>query len=212
MVQIALIGAGRMGQAIARLASAAGHEVILSNSRGPDTLLDLAQDLGPKVSAANVSDAIKAADLVILATPWGKTKDAVSTIKDWNGKIVVDTTNNRAGPQIFDIGGIPSSMVVAGYLPGARVVKAFNHNAIHVFAEALESKSEANALYVSGDDAQAKKVVAEFISSIGGEPIDAGDLGTGARLYGTGGVLPGNPLEMLRPAEARAKLTEAMGK
>ncbi|MGV2181461.1 NADPH-dependent F420 reductase [Rhizobium rhizogenes] len=212
MVRIALIGAGRMGQAIARLASAAGNDVILTNSRGPDTIVDLARELGANVSAASVIDAVATADLVILATPWRQTKQAVSVVKDWNGKIVVDTTNNRAGPEIFDIGGIPSSLVVAGYLPGARLVKAFNHNAIHVFAEALANNSGANALYISGDDPEAKKVVAEFIAGIGGEAIEAGDLKTGARLYGTGGVLPGHPLEMLTPAEARAKLAEAKSK
>lgn len=201
-----------MGQAVARLALDAGHEVMLANSRGPDTLKDLIAELGPKASAATVAEAVAAADLVVLGTPWGKTRDAVSVVSDWNGKIVVDGTNNRAGPEIFDIGGIPSSIVVAGFMPGARVVKAFNHNAIHVWSEALASKKPANALYVAGDDADAKRVVSEFISGIGGEPIDAGNLETGGSLYGAGGTLRILPLEMMTPAEARTKLEEARAK
>lgn len=211
-VRIALIGAGRMGQAVARLALAAGHDVVLANSRGPDTLNDLIATLGPRASAASVADAVAGADLVVLGTPWGKTKDAVSAVADWQGKIVVDGTNNRAGPEIFDIGGIPSSVLVASYMPGARVVKAFNHNAIHIWSEALANRSPANALYVSGDDAEAKKIVSKFIAEIGGEPIDAGDLATGGGLYGAGGKLQIMPLQMMTPAEAKAKLEEARGK
>lgn len=211
-MQIALIGAGRMGQAVARLAIKAGHEVVLANSRGPDSLSELIKELGSQASAASVTDAVAGADLVVLGTPWGKTKDAVSAVADWTGKIVVDGTNNRAGPQIFDIGGITSSIVVAGFMPGARVVKAFNHNAIHIWSEALANGSDRNALYVSGDDADAKKFVSDFIAQIGGEPIDAGDLETGGNLYGAGGTLKILPLEMMTPAEARAKLEEARAK
>lgn len=212
LLRIALIGAGRMGQAVARLALDAGHEVVLTNSRGPDTLGDLVKELGPHASAANVIDAVAGADLVVLGTPWGKTRDALSAVSDWRGKIVVDGTNNRAGPEIFDIGGVPSSIVVTGYMPGARVVKAFNHNAIHVWYEALASKSQANALYVAGDDVDAKRIVSSFISDIGGEAIDAGSLEQGATMYGAGGTLHIPPLQMMTPAEARAKLDEARAK
>lgn len=211
-MRVALIGAGRMGQAVARLALAAGHEVVLANSRDPDSLNELTATLGSGASAATVADAVAGADLVVLGTPWGKTKEAVSAVADWHGKIVIDGTNNRAGPEIFDIGGIPSSTLVASYMPGARVVKAFNHNAIHIWSEALAKRSQANALYVSGDDAEAKKVVSGFIADLGGEAIDAGDLATGGSLYGAGGKLQIMPLQMMTPNEAKAKLEEARGK
>lgn len=211
-MRIALIGAGRMGQALARLFVDAGHGVVLSNSRGPASLADLTGELGPNVAAASVVDAVADADVVVLATPWGKTAEAVAVVRDWTARIVVDTTNNRKGPGpdgVIDIGDRTSSEIVADLVPGARIVKAFNHTGIPLFAAALGREPSAeNAIYIAGDDGQAKDAVAELIASIGGEAVDTGDLVTGGRLQGSDGPLSGLG-KMLTPAEARELLAKA---
>jgi len=211
-MKIAMIGAGRMAQALTPLFVEAGHEVRLSNSRGPDTLAELVQNLGPGSLAMTVSEAVDGADLVFLATPWGRTADAVSVVPDWAGRVVVDATNNRSapGPQgLIDIGDAISSEIVAGYVPGAKVVKAFNVTPLFVLAPALGAGAgENNAVFIAGDDDQAKSLVAELVASVGGTAVDTGDLRTGGHLQGMSGPLAGT-MEMLTPAEARDRLALA---
>lgn len=210
-MKIAIVGAGRMGQALAGLFAEAGHEVVLSNSRGRDSLAELVERLGPRCSAAAVADAVESSDVVFLATPWGKTAAAVAAVSDWSGRIVVDTTNNRSapGPQgLIDIGDRVSSEIVAGYVPGARVVKAFNSTPIPMMVAGLGARAgENNAVFIAGDAADAKAVVAGLVASIGGVAIDTGDLRTGGYLQGMRGPLAGS-LEMLTPAEARERLAQ----
>ncbi len=211
-MKIAIIGSGRMGQALSRLFVDVGYEVALSNSRGPESLAELVGELGPKASGRTVSEAVEAADVVFLATPWGKTADAVSAVGDWSGRVVVDTTNNRSapGPQgLIDIGGRISSEIVAEYIPGAKLVKALNVTPIFIMAKSLGSGAgENNAVFIAGDDAEAKALVADVIAGIGGEAIDTGDLATGGFLQGMSGPLAGT-MEMLTPAEARDRLAQA---
>jgi predicted dinucleotide-binding enzyme len=213
LVLIAFIGAGRMGQALGRLLADAGHEVVLSNSRGPASLSELTAELGPNVSAASVADAVDRAEVVVLATPWWKTAEAVSVVPDWSGKIVIDTTNNRKSPGpegVIDIHDHSSSEIVASLVPGARLVKAFSLTPIPFMSASLgRTPAAENAIFIAGDDADAKAVVAKLIASIGGEAVDTGGLATGGRLIGTGGALAGH-LRMLTPAEARSLLDEAL--
>lgn len=211
-MKIAIVGAGKMAQALTPLFVEAGHEVRLSNSRGPESLKDLVETLGAGVQAATVVDAVEGADVVLLATPWGKTAEAVSAVDDWNGRVVIDGTNNRSapGPQgLIDIGDRISSEIVAEYVPGAKLVKAFNVTPLFKLAPALgKGAGENNAVYIAGDDHEAKALVAELIASIGGAAIDTGDLHTGGYLQGMTGPLAGS-LEMLTPADARDRLAQA---
>ena len=198
-----------MAQALTTLFVEAGHEVRLTNSRGPESLGELVSTFGPSVQGSTVAAAVPWADAVFLATPWGKTADAVSVVGDWTGVVVVDTTNNRTKPGpdgLIDIGDSVSSVNVAGYLPGARGIKAFNVTPIPWMAAALGvGVSDTNAVYVAGDDAAAKALVSEIITSIGGVAVDAGDLETGGRLLGMGGALA-STLEMLSPEDARSRV------
>ena len=198
-----------MAQALTTLFVEAGHEVRLTNSRGPESLGELVSTFGPSVQGSTVAAAVPWADAVFLATPWGKTADAVSVVGDWTGVVVVDTTNNRTKPGpdgLIDIGDSVSSVNVAGYLPGARVIKAFNVTPIPWMAAALGvGVSDTNAVYVAGDDAAAKALVSEIITSIGGVAVDAGGLETGGRLLGMGGALA-STLEMLSPEDARSRV------
>ena len=98
-MNVAILGGGRMGTALARLFVDAGHQVRLANSRGPDSLRALVAELGPRAGAGRPDELMAWGDVVVLATRWNQTPDAVAGLGLWDGKIVIDTTNNRIGPR-----------------------------------------------------------------------------------------------------------------
>lgn len=200
-----------MGQMLARLFVTAGHQVQLANSRGPASLALLIEELGSNASAGNASDLVSS-DVIVLAVPWARVPAAIAGLGDVAGKIVIDATNNRVGPRpedIVNLGQQSSSDVVAALLPGARLVKAFNHQPIAALGGLQTTgRIEPYALFVAGDDAETKGVVARLIRDIGGEPIDTGSIGTGGRLQATGGPLAGHG-RLLGLSEARTVLAEA---
>jgi predicted dinucleotide-binding enzyme len=207
-VVIGILGAGRMGRTLAALFVQAGHSVLLANSRGPESLAGAVAELGPRASAVDRLEVARGADVVVLATRWEQTANAVAGLGPWPGTIVVDTTNNRFGPgpdDVYDLGARISSEVVAELVPGARLVKAFNHQPVPALAEELgPSPGEHNALFVSGDDAEARATVAGLIRDIGGEPFDLGSLRGGGPLHATGGGPLAGHGRLLTPAEAGA--------
>jgi 8-hydroxy-5-deazaflavin:NADPH oxidoreductase len=200
---VGLLGAGRMGTTLARLMVGAGHSVRLANSRGPSSLAGLVASLGPLADAVEARDVALGADVVILATRWEQIPAAIAAVVSWEGVVVVDTTNPRFGPgpdDVFDLGERSSSEVVADLVPGARVVKAFNHQPIPALASELGT--ERNALFLAGDDASAKAVVARLMRDIGGEPVDTGDLRSGGDLQASGGGPLAGHGRLLTVAEA----------
>jgi predicted dinucleotide-binding enzyme len=206
-------GSGRMGRTLAGLLTAAGYEVRLANSRGPDSLRDLVADLGPRARAVEAAGIADGADVVILATRWEQLEAAVAAVPSWEGVIVIDTTNPRFGPgpdDVYDTGALSSSEVVAGLVPGARVVKAFNHQPIPSLAAELgPDPTEQNALFLSGDDPDAKAVVARLVHAIGGAPLDLGGLREGGLLQASGGGPLAGHGRLLTVAEAQAILARA---
>jgi 8-hydroxy-5-deazaflavin:NADPH oxidoreductase len=210
---VGILGAGRMGRTLAQLLVGAGHEVRLANSRGPASLGDLVAQLGPNATAVDARDLAAAADVVILATRWEQLEAAAAAVPSWDGVVVVDTTNPRFGPgpdDVHDLGARTSSEVVAALVPGARVVKAFNHQPIPALATELgPAPTERNALFLAGDDAAAKAIVADVVRSIGGAPIDTGGLRDGGALQASGGGPLAGHGRLLTVAEARAILAEA---
>lgn len=182
---LGIIGAGNIGQAVARRLSSARLEASISNSRGPESLSSLVRELGPGIKAASRQDAAKA-DIVFLAVPWTTHTDAVSDLPPWNGRIVIDAMNAASmGPDGFaalDLGGRPSSEVVAEHLPGARVVKAFNTLTAAVLASDPQQSGGRRVLFMSGADREAKATVARLIEQLGFAPIDLGDLETGRQV------------------------------
>jgi 8-hydroxy-5-deazaflavin:NADPH oxidoreductase len=185
MSSYSIIGSGAIGSALAGHFASKGIEVLLANNRGPASLEDLVRKLGPKVRAATVKDAAKA-DIVILAVPWAAYADAVAGIAPWGGRIVIDAMNAASiGPEgfrPFDLGGRPSSQVVADRLTGARVVKAFNTLLAAVLASDPHTNGGRRMLFISGEDAPAKQEVATLIDRFGFVAIDLGDFEMGRRL------------------------------
>lgn len=192
-MKIGIIGAGAIGQAWARQFIKAGHDVVLSNSRGPDSLAGVIKNLGPKARAATTREAA-AAEVVLVSVTWAQLLSALSGLPAWNGRIVIDTTNPiLPGFKIADLGGKTSSEVFATLVPGARVVKAGNTLQPEVVATDPRTNGGRRVQFVSGDDAAAKAIISEIFSQIGFAPIDLGDLATGGRLA----QFPGGPFPAL---------------
>ncbi len=180
MTTVGLIGSGRIGGTVAKLAVAAGHPVILSNSRGPDTLVELAGQLGPLARAGTGRDAAEGGDLVVVTIPLHAFRNVEP--EPLAGKIVIDTCNyypQRDG-QIaeLDSGALTSSELIQRHLALAALVKAFNN----IFYKHLESLTrpagapDRSYLPIAGDDPEAKAAVTAFLDSIGWGAVDAGPL------------------------------------
>jgi len=200
---IGFLGAGQMAQTLAPVWLRAGHRVLLANSRGPASLADLVATLGPAASAVTPPE-LTGADVVVLATRWDQLPKALAGVGPLTGKVVVDATNNFVDDKLVDIGPRGSSEVVAELVPGARLVKAFNHLLIRRLGT-LHDHAEPLALYLAGDDPAAKAVVAGLIRDLGGVPVDTGRLVEGARRWAAGGVLSGHD-HPLTGTEAEALL------
>jgi predicted dinucleotide-binding enzyme len=174
---VGVIGAGRLGQAMARTARRAGRRVVVANSRGPESLASVVSELGDGVSAGTVEQAA-ASRIVVVAVPWDRVPDAVQGI-DWDGQAVIDATNDWAAD---DLDGRTSSELVADLVAGARVVKAANTLGADVLGSDPQTAGGRRVIFVSGDDADAKAEVVALFEDAGFAPIDLGDLTTGGAM------------------------------
>lgn len=191
---IGTIGAGPAARAVAKHAVKAGHPVLVSNGRGPDTLGDALAAIGPGASAAAFDEAV-AADIVLLAVPFIAVPEVGRRLDDWTGRIVVDMTNQFAKVNPYrgfaDVSPLTGSEWVAQHLPGATVIKGFNSMfATYTAAEPRHAEG-AQAVFYAGNDAPAKAAFAELVSGFGFAPIDLGDLREGGALLQLGGALSG---------------------
>ena len=191
-MRIGIIGSGNIGGTLARLLAGAGHQVVLSNSRGPETLAGLVAEIGPAATASTPAGAAEAGEVVIVAIPFFRYPALPAA--ELAGKIVVDATNYYAGrdggfPDI-ESGQTGASELLAAALPGARVVKAFNTiHFRHLAADGVPSGTPGRrAIPIAGDDAAAKATVAGLIDQIGFDAYDVGSLADGRRFD------PGTPL------------------
>ena len=192
-MKISIIGAGAIGSAIARNLARNGIEASIANSRGPQSLQALTDELGSHIKAISVKEAAQA-DLVFVAVNWDRLPAALKDLGPWNGRIVVDANNAVEVPsyQAVNLGGRASSEVVAELAPGARVVKAFNHLVAPVLGRDPQADGGRRVLFLSGQDADAKKTVSDLISRLGFAPIDLGGVNEGRQVQ-----FPGGPLAVL---------------
>jgi predicted dinucleotide-binding enzyme len=180
------IGAGTIAQAVGRHVLAAGHELIVSNSRGTESLADLVTELGPGASAGTVAEAATA-DMVLVAVPWPKVPEALAGLQGWDGRVVIDATNLFPGPQTDGLGDLTSGELVASLVPGAHVVKAFNTLYARYIEPDPRHEAGRQVLFYAGDDADAKVRFAELFDAVGFAVVDAGTLHDGGRLMEVGG-------------------------
>lgn len=191
---IGIIGAGEIGQAFAKQAVKAGYEVLLSNSRGPESLSSLVKTLGGNSKAVTVKEAA-AADIVLIALPWKYIEGALADLPSWNGRIVIDSMNPIITPEfkVADLGEKTSSEVVSELVPGARLVKAYNTLTPSVLGSDPRTAGGNRVIFISGDDAAAKAEVTRINDKIGFATVDLGGLATGGKLQ----QFPGGPLPAL---------------
>ena len=182
---IGFIGSGNIGSTLARLAVAAGYDVVMSNSRGPETLAGLVRELGGNARAADVREAGRAGDVVVVTVPLYAIHAIPPEAVD--GKVVVDTCNYYPGRdgeiQPLEEEVLTTSQLVQEHLAGAAVVKACNNIAYGALAALARPTGdpERSALPIAGDDRQAKAVVAHLLDTLGYDTVDAGDLVEGWR-------------------------------
>src|SRR3569833_4767149 len=195
MTTIGLIGSGNIGSTVARLAVDAGHDVVLSNSRGPETLSDLVGQLGPRARAATSAEAAAAGHIVVVAVPLKAYREV--PVEPLRGKVVIDTNNyypQRDG-QIaeLDDASTTSSELLRAHLPESHVVKAFNNIHFgHLGSLKRPAGNERAARAIAGDDQAAKQKVTEFLDSVGYDAYDVGSLSEGWR-YQPGAPAYGQP-------------------
>ena len=185
MATIGLIGSGNIGSTVARRAGDAGYDVVLSNSRGPETLSGLVDELGPRARAASPTEAAEAGDIVVVTVPLKAYREV--PVEPLRGKVVIDTNNyypERDGriAELEDESTTTSELLQA-HLPTSRVVKTFNNIAFgHLGSlQRPAGDPERSVLAIAGDDAAAKRTVTEFLDAIGYDAYDVGPLSEGWR-------------------------------
>ncbi len=193
-MKIGIIGAGGIGQAFAGHVAKAGYEVIISNSRGPESLAEMVKQLGPRAITGTRQDAARA-DVVVLSVNWPQVPAALSDLPAWNGRILIDATNPvlQPGFRLAELHGSTSSEIVASLAPGARVVKTGNTLLRAVLAADPKQAGGRRVLFMSGDDTSAKAEVSAVLEKMGFATIDLGGLASGGRLQ----QFPGGPLPTL---------------
>jgi len=207
---IGLIGAGNIGSQLARLATSRGYQVVISNSRGPETLAALVSELGPNARAATPEEAARAGDIVVVTVPLKNYRQV--PVAPLAGKVVIDTNNyypQRDGhmPEL-DNESTTTAELLQAHLPTSKVVKAFNHiQAAQLTTDGQPAGSKnRRGLVIAGDDPAAKATVTNLLDEFGFDTVDAGPLKEGWRIQrDTPGYGPRRTAEELRRDLASAR-------
>ena len=193
-MEIGTIGAGDFAQAFARRALQTGHKVKLSNSRGPGSLREIVNRLGPGTMAATKEEAA-ACEMVLLAVPWDNVPETLASLPKWKNQILIDGTNPFHGQaENFtpaNVGNLSTSQLVAALAPGARVVKALNNMIVPNLAADPFLNGARRVAFISADDAGAKKRVETLLRAFGYSVVDLGNLRDGGLIQQAGGPLAG---------------------
>lgn len=172
----AIVGFGAVGQALAHMFARKGIEVAVASRRPPEALAPQASAIGPTVIPKTLKDALEA-DVVLLAVLYWQHQEVAKARANWTGKIVIDAMNT-----LDDLGGVPSSSVVARALPGAQLVKAFNHLPARVLAEDPAVNDGRRVVFLSSDEESATATVAALAERLGYAPINLGKIAEGGEL------------------------------
>jgi 8-hydroxy-5-deazaflavin:NADPH oxidoreductase len=189
---IGTLGAGEVAQAFAIHLLKAGHEVLLSNSRGPCSLKQLISMLGKGATEVTMYEAAKA-HIVVLAVPWPNVEAVLGKLPDWEGRILIDATNHFLLPsmELADLKGRVSSEIVSELAPSAKIIKALNTLYASNLARDPKEGNGRRVIFVSGDDGSAKGEVSSLLKGLGFAVIDLGSLREGGRAQQVGNGLAG---------------------
>jgi 8-hydroxy-5-deazaflavin:NADPH oxidoreductase len=172
-VRIGIVGAGRIGGGAARMFARAGHELLVSGGRNPSEFAELANEIGGR--SGTTRDAVDFGEVFVFSVPWRVIDDVLPSLGPLDGKIVIDTTNQFGSRGVEDLGGRTAAQVNTARMPGARYTKSFNTLTSAFQAEASQrTGADRVALFVCGDDSEAKKVVSGLIADAGFVPVDLG--------------------------------------
>jgi len=193
-VEIGTIGAGDLAQAFAKRVLKAGHKVKISNSRGPDSLREIVNQLGRGATAATREEAV-ACEMVLLAVPWDNVHETLARLPKWKNQILIDGTNpfhGKAGNFTpANVGNLSTSQFVAALAPGARVVKAFNHMIVPNLEADPVVNGARRVAFISADDDDAKQRVQTLLEICGYSVVDLGNLRDGGLIQQAGGPIAG---------------------
>jgi 8-hydroxy-5-deazaflavin:NADPH oxidoreductase len=196
-MEIGTIGAGDFAQAFAKRALKTGHKVKLSNNRGPESLREIVNQLGPGAMAVTKEEAA-ACEMVLLAVPWDNVPETLASLPKWKNQILIDGTNpfhGKAGTfKPADVGNLSTSQLVAALAPGARVVKALNNLPVPNLKANPVVNGARRVAFISADDEDAKKRVQTLLEGFGYSVIDLGNLRDGGLIQQAGGPLAGRNL------------------
>jgi 8-hydroxy-5-deazaflavin:NADPH oxidoreductase len=207
-MKIGIIGSGNIGGTAAKLFISAGHEIAVSNSKGPQSLQLFVESLGPGAKAMTVEGAVAFGDVILLAIPWRKKEELRSIPSELiKNKIVIDATNPYSEKfEVIDLGNRTSSEEVAKQVPGTHLVKAFNTMYYATLRDGSRPPGEDRlVLFIAGDDANAKALVSKLIDDIGFVAVDTGSLREGGRKQQPGSPIYNNPMTI---ETARKRLAE----
>src|ERR1700724_3780952 len=193
-MEIGTIGAGDFAQAFSKQALKAGHQIRLSNSRGPDSLRKIVSELGPQALAVTKEEAA-ACEMVLLAVPWDNVPETLASLPKWKNQILIDGTNpyhGKAGTfKPADVGNLSTSQLVAALAPGARVVKALNNMTVPNLEADPVVNGAKRVAFISADDDRAKNRVESLLEGFGYAVVDLGNLRNGGLIQQAGGPLLG---------------------
>lgn len=191
-MKYAIIGSSKIGTALARVFARKNIDFAIANSRGPETLAPLREGLGPSVSPQSIEDACKA-EIIFLAVPFPAHRDVAKQLKQWKGKVIVDTTNTfHVTPE--ELGGALSSEIVSQAFAGAGLVKGFNHLPAAQLGTNSSPDGQRQAVFLSSNDADASASVASIASQLGFAPVELGRIDEGGVPLHFAGGRPGGLL------------------
>jgi predicted dinucleotide-binding enzyme len=201
MEMVGIIGSGLLGSALAYRLTQAGYGVVLANSRGPESLTELVEELGPNARAGTLSE-VSSQPIVIYASKWTARQEILGSVANWDGRILVDAGNHYLTHlpdfQRDVLIETTGSEVMAALAPGARVVKALNTiNFVNVRAGG-NVNGGTRVMFLSGDDADAKAEVAKLIKAIGFHPMDLGSLKEGGAMHQLGSPMIGREIDLIQ--------------